>query len=79
MGVFSGLQWPLAALLCTAVYLVYSYMYCGPVKLPPGPRRLTVIGNIHQINGEYQEVTFAQWAKQYGMYNHSSPSSRCSS
>lgn len=72
MSIRSVLQWPLAALLCAAAYLTYRYLCCGLVKLPPGPPRLPIIGNIHQIDEEFQEVTFAQWAKQYGMQFRSS-------
>ncbi|EPT00008.1 hypothetical protein FOMPIDRAFT_1123534 [Fomitopsis schrenkii] len=36
------------------------------LRLPPGPRRLFILGNIHQVAKDYQEVTFARWAKKYG-------------
>ena len=72
MSIRSVLQGPLAALLCAVAYLTYHYLCCGLVKLPPGPPRLPIIGNISQIDEEFQEVTFAQWAKQYGMHIRSS-------
>ncbi|KAI0632690.1 cytochrome P450 [Trametes polyzona] len=34
--------------------------------LPPGPRGLPVLGNVHQLPMEYQERTFAEWANHYG-------------
>lgn len=33
---------------------------------PPGPKSLPVLGNVHQLPGEYQEKAFGEWTKQYG-------------
>ncbi|KAI0655715.1 cytochrome P450 [Cubamyces menziesii] len=35
-------------------------------RLPPGPKPIPVLGNVHQLPMDYQEKTFAQWAKLYG-------------
>lgn len=35
-------------------------------RMPPGPRGLPIIGNLHQVTADYQERTFARWAKNYG-------------
>lgn len=35
-------------------------------RLPPGPKRLPILGNAHQLPLEYQEETFWKWAKTYG-------------
>ena len=35
-------------------------------RLPPGPKRLPLLGNAHQLPLEYQEETFWKWAKTYG-------------
>lgn len=35
-------------------------------RLPPGPRAIPFLGNVHQLPMDYQERTFAEWAKQYG-------------
>lgn len=36
------------------------------VQLPPGPKPLPLLGNVHQLPMAYQEKTFAEWAKVYG-------------
>ena len=36
----------------------------GP--LPPGPRRLPILGNVFQVSLSHMETTFASLAKRYG-------------
>ena len=36
-------------------------------KLPPGPRRLPVIGNAHQMPTQSPWLVFSEWQKTYGM------------
>lgn len=35
-------------------------------RLPPGPRSLPLIGNVHQLPAEYQERTFLEWGRKFG-------------
>lgn len=48
-----------------------------PLKLPPGPKRLPLIGNLHQVSVDYQERTFARWAKDYGELSQARRSTGC--
>ncbi|KAH9886935.1 cytochrome P450 [Cubamyces lactineus] len=40
--------------------------HASSARLPPGPKPIPVLGNVHQLPMDYQEKTFAQWAKLYG-------------
>ncbi|KAK6832516.1 hypothetical protein RU639_003925 [Aspergillus parasiticus] len=42
------------------------YEYYRDRRLPPGPRRLPLIGNIHQVPQVLPWRTFDQWSKKYG-------------
>ncbi|KZT03203.1 cytochrome P450 [Laetiporus sulphureus 93-53] len=57
-----------AALVLIAILLLY-HGYVSPkhaLPLPPGPPRLPIIGNAHQVPFDFQEETFARWARRYG-------------
>ena len=47
--------------------------------LPPGPKRLPLIGNLLDMPSEQEWLTFAQWGEKWGMYPPSLSISPCSS
>ncbi|KZT03201.1 cytochrome P450 monooxygenase [Laetiporus sulphureus 93-53] len=54
-------------LLAVLVVLRYAPWTNGKHnRLPPGPKPLPVLGNVHQVPLEYQQRAFADWTKQYG-------------
>jgi hypothetical protein len=62
-------QFPLPALGAAAVlggFLFYYGLTSTQKKLPPGPRRLPWIGNVHQMPTKAPWLVFAQWGEAYG-------------
>ena len=47
-------------------YLGYNYVKKKKYNLPPGPRGLPFIGNVHQLNPTKAHHTICEWQKQYG-------------
>ena len=46
--------------------LLYLFSARGRQTLPPGPKQLPFLGNVHQLPAIDQHKTFAQWGEQYG-------------
>ena len=51
-----------------AVYIVKRLLTSDrrPYPLPPGPRRLPLIGNVLDIPKDQWYVAFAEWSNRYG-------------
>ena len=58
----------LAAVVLSTCIVLMASSYPHSRHLPPGPRRLPVLGNIHLLPAEYQQQTFAEWGRKYGMH-----------
>ncbi|KAJ5192837.1 hypothetical protein N7449_008979 [Penicillium cf. viridicatum] len=53
------------AIAVTLVFLL-SWMLRPSARLPPGPKPLPLIGNIHELKGQNAVHTFQKWHKLYG-------------
>jgi hypothetical protein len=56
--------------LAIGLYIVTRRKSTSSLPLPPGPKPLPVIGNIHQAPRSYSWRTYHEWSKQYGPIVH---------
>ncbi|RAK98191.1 cytochrome P450 [Aspergillus ibericus CBS 121593] len=64
-----------AAVLAVVALLIGVYVLTRPkstssLPLPPGPKPLPIIGNIHQAPKSYGWRTYREWSEQYGPIVH---------
>lgn len=59
---------PVLALVLGLLVAAFLYLFStrGRQTLPPGPKQLPFLGNVHQLPAIDQHKTFAQWGEQYG-------------
>ena len=50
--------------------LIYFMRDTDKPPLPPGPKRLPILGNLLDIPNAFQWLTFAEWSKIYGKYRY---------
>jgi hypothetical protein len=55
---------------CGLVYVISKLLAKRPVApLPPGPKRLPLLGNLLDMPTQQEWLTFAEWGKKYGAYS----------
>ena len=63
------------ATLCGLVLGIIGCIYLKQdgaknLPLPPGPKKLPIVGNAMVMPKSFEWVTYAQWSKEYGQISH---------
>lgn len=56
--------------LLIGVYIITRRKSTSTLPLPPGPKPLPIIGNVHQAPKSHGWRTYREWSKQYGPIVH---------
>lgn len=56
----------LLAVIALRVLFVWRRRCSSVVPLPPGPKPLPIIGNMHQMPDDYQENEYLSWGRRFG-------------
>ena len=54
-------------MICSYAYRQRETQNKGKAQLPPGPKRLPIVGNIFQMPRSREWLKAAEWRKEYGM------------
>lgn len=57
---------PGSLVLAAVIFLVLRGWTTTKLRLPPGPRRVPLLGNVHQLPSMGHQKAFAEWGKRYG-------------
>ncbi|KZT73493.1 cytochrome P450 [Daedalea quercina L-15889] len=55
-----------ALFVIVVTFLVLRGWTTSSLRLPPGPRQVPLLGNVHQLPSMGHQRTFAEWGKRYG-------------
>ena len=58
---------PITLLAVGLALLLLKRQFSKRYNLPPGPKPLPLIGNMHQVPKTHPWLKYTEWAKQYGM------------
>lgn len=56
--------------LLIGVYIFTRRIPTGSLALPPGPKPLPIIGNLHQAPKSHGWQTYREWSRKYGPIVH---------
>ena len=68
MAAFSPTTFGASCLALLVIYLVFRAFTSPKAHYPPGPRPYPIIGNVLDIPPTFQELTFTNLAKKYGVF-----------
>ena len=56
------------AVVAGAAAFLYNRLRRPSLPLPPGPKKLPLLGNLHNFPTKYEWEQYVEWSKEYGAY-----------